>query len=100
MEKPALTGTWTLDVLVDDKQGVATFEIVEGEDGVLNGTYAGQLGSARITGSVRGADVEFGFDWHHGRVTYRGTHEGGMLSGTCTYGSVGTGTFEGGRAVN
>ena len=94
MEK-ILSGTWKLNVSVGDKSGPATFELVEEEDGTLSGTYTGMVGSARVSGNVTGVDVEFGFDWHHGKVRYKGTCIDGKLIGTCSYGTVGEGTFEG-----
>ena len=97
MKKRVLTGTWKLNVHVGDKRCVATFAFVEAKDGTLSGTYTGVVGSAKVSGTVQGADVEFGFDWHGGKVTYKGTCAGGKLSGTCTYGTAGSGTFEGAK---
>lgn len=92
-----LNGTWKLDVSLADAQGgTATFELTEGEGGVLTGTYSGAAGSAEVTGSVNGADVEFSFDSPAvGKVTYQGTFADGKLSGTCDYGMAGKGTFSG-----
>jgi hypothetical protein len=99
MRKINLSGTWKLNVIVGDQNGVATFQLVEGEDGTLSGTYTGRVGSsAKVSGIVKGPDVEFGFDWHAGNVTYKGRYSSGKLSGTCSYGTVGEGTFEGGKA--
>ncbi len=92
-----LSGTWKLNVNVGGKSGPATFELVEEEDGTLSGTYTGMVGSARVSGIAKGADVEFSFDWHHGKVKYKGTCIDGRLSGTCLYGTVGEGTFAGGK---
>ena len=97
-DKINLSGTWKLHARVGDKSGVATFELIEGEGGILSGTYSGQVGTARVSGTVHGADVEFRFDWHGGEVKYTGAYADGKLSGTCSYGAAGVGTFEGGRS--
>ena len=98
MARNILSGTWKLSVSVGDKSGVATFEFVEGEGGTLSGTYTGVVGSAKVSGTVEGDNVAFSFDWHAGKVKYKGTRVGDKLSGTCIYGTVGEGTFEGRRA--
>jgi polyisoprenoid-binding protein YceI len=94
-----LNGTWKLDVALADAQGgTATFELMEEEGGVLTGTYSGAAGSAPVTGTVNGADVEFSFDSSAvGKVTYQGTFADGKLSGTCDYGMAGKGTFSGSK---
>jgi hypothetical protein len=83
MKSDSLTGTWKLNVLVGDKSGVATFDFVHAEDGSLSGTYTGQVGSAAVTGTVRDNVVQFGFNWHGGKVKYDGVRSGDKLSGTC-----------------
>ncbi len=92
-----LSGTWKFSVTVGDKSGIATFELVEAEDGSLSGTYSGQLGNAQVRGAVDGDDVELWFDWHAGKVMYKGACGDGTMSGTCTYGSVGEGEFRGNK---
>lgn len=37
MREINLSGTWKLNVIVGDQNGVATFQLVEGEDGTLSG---------------------------------------------------------------
>jgi hypothetical protein len=94
-----LNGTWKLNVsIAGQAPGTATFELTEGEGGELTGTYAGAAGSANVTGMVSGADVEFSFDSQAGKVTYKGSYADGKLSGTCSYGMIGDGTFEGGKS--
>ena len=91
-----LNGTWKLNVTLSGQQGgTATFELVEGAGGALGGTYSGAAGTANITGTVDGANVEFSFDSQAGKVTYKGTVAGGKFAGTCNYGMIGEGTFEG-----
>ena len=94
-----LNGTWKLSVDVGGQTGVATFELKEGEGGVLTGTYTGIVGTQPVSGKVNGAEVEFGFDSPQaGKVTYVGTYADGKLSGKCSYAAVGAGTFEGTKA--
>ena len=95
-----LSGTWKLSVTVGDKSGVATFQLVEAEGDTLSGTYAGQLGSARVSGVTNGDDFEFWFDWHAGQVRYKGACVDDKMSGTCIYGSVGDGEFEGSKVAD
>jgi hypothetical protein len=90
-----LNGTWQLEVDLGGQGGTATFELVEGEGGTLTGTYTGVAGTAPVTGKVNGADVEFSFDAQMIKVTYTGTYADGKLSGKCSYGSMGQGTFAG-----
>jgi hypothetical protein len=91
-----LNGTWKLNVTLSGQQGgTATFELVEGAGGVLSGTYSGAAGTADIAGTVDGANVEFSFDSQAGKVTYIGSVTAGRFAGTCSYGMIGDGTFEG-----
>lgn len=91
-----LNGTWKLRVTLDGQEGgTATFVLTEGEGGALTGTYSGAAGQSDLTGTVNGQDVEFTFDSQAGTVVYKGKSAGKTLSGTCTYGMLGSGTFEG-----
>ncbi|MCZ6657845.1 MAG: hypothetical protein O7C67_11160 [Gammaproteobacteria bacterium] len=92
-----VNGTWKLNVMLGGQQaGTATFELMEGDGGALTGTYTGAVGSAAVTGSVNGAEVEFSFDSQAaGIVSYRGTVSGNKMEGSCDYGVAGEGTFEG-----
>jgi len=92
-----VNGTWVLTVDLGGGQGGdATFMLEEKEAGVLSGTYSGAVGSAEVSGTVTGNEVEFSFDSDQaGKVTYKGTITDGVMSGTCTYGALGEGTFEG-----
>lgn len=91
-----VNGTWSMDVDLGGQQGgTATFELEEGEGGTLTGTYSGALGNAAVSGTVNGMEVEFSFDSQAGKVTYKGTVSGNSMQGSCNYGMVGEGTFEG-----
>ncbi len=91
-----VNGTWSMNVDLGGQQGgTATFELEEGDGGTLTGTYSGALGNTAVSGTVNGMEVEFSFDSQAGKVTYKGTVSGNAMQGSCDYGMVGEGTFEG-----
>jgi hypothetical protein len=56
-----ITGTWSMTVETDMGSGSPTFVFKqEGEN--LSGTYTGQLGEAKVTGTLRGDVIEFWFE--------------------------------------
>ncbi len=73
-----VTGEWTFTVQTDQGGGtpVITFK-QEGEK--LTGKYAGQLGNADLTGTVKGSAIHFTFSidvqGQQAPVTYDGTVE-------------------------
>lgn len=92
----SVTGKWELTVDLSDGQGgTAAFDLEQAADGTLSGTYNGALGEQKIKGTVKGEKVEFSFDTDAGKVSYMGSVKDGKMSGECTYGSLGRGTFEG-----
>jgi hypothetical protein len=88
-----ISGKWTFQVVLDAGGGSPTFEFTQtGEK--LTGMYHGQLGDAKLTGTVKGDKVEFTFGGDAGTVKYSGTLEGDKkMKGTCEYGEAGAGTF-------
>ena len=93
-----VNGTWVLTVDLGGQGGDATFQLEEKEAGKLTGTYTGAVGSAEVTGTVNGNEVEFSFTADQvGKVSYKGTVDGDSMSGTCSYGQLGEGTFQGKR---
>src|SRR5579872_3219486 len=89
-----LTGTWTIDVMLDAGSGTATF-VFEQKGENLSGTYAGTFGKANVNGTVKGDRIEFSFDADQvGKVSYTGTMQGDKAAkGTVVYGQLGNGTF-------
>ena len=87
-----VSGTWTANVVLD--AGTATF-VFEQKGETLSGTYSGVLGQAKLTGTVKGDQVEWSFDsGQAGKVTYHGTLDGASkMKGTTEYGQLGKGTF-------
>ena len=92
-----VTGTWILSVdLGPGGGGDATFVLVQ-EGTEITGTYSGQTGDGiEVTGAVEDGVITFSFVSDlAGAVTYEGTIEDGTFKGTCFYGDLGDGTFEG-----
>jgi hypothetical protein len=90
-----ITGKWTFNVVLDAGGGSPTFEFEQKGD-KLTGMYHGQVGDAKLTGTVTGNKVEFSFSGQAGTVKYVGTLEGDTkIAGTCEYGELGNGKFTG-----
>ena len=88
-----VSGTWGFVVELDIGGGEPTFEFVQQGD-ILSGTYEGTFGTAPVTGTVRGNQIEFSFGDEGNEALYVGTIEGNTMSGTCDYGGVDEGTWE------
>jgi hypothetical protein len=91
-----VTGEWLFNVQTD--QGGGTPTITFKQDGEkLTGKYAGQLGSADLTGTVKGNAIHFTFTVDAGGqqapVTYDGTVEKNTMKGKLDIGGMVTGTF-------
>ncbi len=90
-----ITGKWTVNVTLSAGSGSPTFDFTQKGE-ALTGTYHGQFGEAKLTGTVKGDKVEFTFGSEAGSVKYSGTVDGAKMSGTCDYGeAAGQGTFTG-----
>ena len=89
-----ISGTWSANVVLDAGTGNATFVLKQTGD-TLAGSYSGALGEAKVTGSLKGDEVEWWFETEDaGKVVYRGKLEGASkIKGTVEYGSLGKGTF-------
>ena len=91
-----VTGEWTFTVQTD--QGGGTPTITFKQDGEkLTGTYAGQLGNADLTGTVKGNAIHFTFtidvQGQQAPVTYDGTVEKNTMKGKLDIGGMVNGTF-------
>ena len=93
-----VTGEWAFSVTTDQGAGnpVLTFK-QEGEK--LTGKYAGQLGAADLTGTVKGNVIHFAFtldvQGQQAPVTYDGTIEKNTMKGKMDIGGMVSGTFTG-----
>lgn len=94
----SVTGEWAFTVTTDQGAGnpVLTFK-QEGEK--LTGKYAGQLGAADLTGTVKGNVIHFTFtldvQGQQAPVTYDGTIEKNTMTGKMDIGGMVSGTFTG-----
>jgi hypothetical protein len=89
-----VTGTWSANVVLDAGNGTATFVLKQMGD-TLSGTYTGVLGEAKVTGTVKGDQVQWSFQNDQaGKIVYTGTLDGtSKIKGSCEYGALGKGTF-------
>ena len=93
-----VTGTWAMSV--ESAAGTGTPAVVLKQDGEkLTGRYSGQFGEAPLTGSLKGAAIEFSFDVSvQGtalHIVYTGTADASSMKGTVKLGDFGDGTFTG-----
>ena len=91
-----VTGEWAFTVTTD--QGACNPIITFKQDGEkLTGKYAGQLGNADLTGTVKGAAIHFTFtldvQGQQAPVTYDGTIEKNTMTGKMDIGGMVNGTF-------
>ncbi len=90
------SGTWQFTVELDVGGGTPTFVFVQDGD-TLSGTYQGTFGQAELEGTIVGAQIEFWFETQGIKAIYTGTLDGDTMSGTCDYGEVGSGAWDGER---
>ncbi len=92
-----ITGTWSFEVVTDAGSGTPKF-VFKQEGEKLTGTYSGQLGEAKVTGTVKGQEVTFSFDIG-AAVVYQGhiDESGKKITGNCDIAGQATGTFTGTR---
>jgi len=67
-----VTGAWTFHVDLGGQSGSPKFTFQQkGEE--LTGTYAGQLGDAKLKGTVKGDKIGFQFETQGANIVYTGT---------------------------
>lgn len=97
---PDVSGAWVLEVSTSAGSGSPTI-ILEQKGESLTGRYSGQLGEARLTGSIKGTAISFQFpaEVQGTRFTavYTGTVEKDRIKGTVQLGDAAAGTFTGTR---
>jgi hypothetical protein len=85
-----VSGTWQLTVETSQGTGNPT-AVLQQQGEQLTGTFNSQIfGEAKLTGSVKGNVIEFGFEGDAGgqkmKVSYKGTIEGPTaMKGTAVY---------------
>ena len=88
-----ISGKWTFEVVLDAGSGSPTFELTQAGE-TVTGMYHGQFGDAKVTGTVKGDNVELNFGGDAGSVKYSGTIVNAKsMKGTVDYGEAGKGTF-------
>lgn len=97
-DKPAdVAGTW--NIMLDIGGNTATPSVTFKQDGeTLTGIYHSQMvGEQKITGTIKGNDISFGFtasfDGKAVKVTYSGTVEKSTMKGKVAFGDLGEGAF-------
>ena len=100
-QKPAnVAGTWEMTVETNAGSGTPTFTFTQdGEK--LTGTYKGQFGEAKVTGTVKGNEVSWTFNVDAQGVAaemkYEGTVDKDTMKGKVDLGGLAEGTFTGKR---
>ena len=94
--KVDVTGKWAFNVETSAGAGQPNFTFKQdGEK--LTGKYAGQLGNADLTGTVKGSAIHFTFtldvQGQQAPVTYDGTVEKNTMKGKMDIGGMVNGTF-------
>ena len=98
--KVDVTGKWALEVKTE-AGGTTMPDVTLKQDGEkLTGHYSSQtLGEAEVTGTVKGQQIEFGFNAQVQafalQVRYTGTVDGNSMKGKISLGELGDGTFTG-----
>ncbi len=90
-----VSGSWEFTVETSQGSGTPSFEFKQ-EGETLSGTYSGQFGTAKLSGTVKGDQVEFTFEIPNldGKAHYKGTLDGPTrMKGDVEYGDVAKGTF-------
>ena len=92
-----ISGTWRAQVETDAGSGSPTF-VLKQDGEALTGSYAGALGEAKVTGSVKGDQVEIAFQVSPSGDAVKVVYSGKLLSdkklkGTVKMGELGSGTF-------
>ena len=92
-----ITGTWNAEVETDMGSGTPTFVFKQsGEE--LSGTYKGTFGEQKLTGTVKGDQVEFSFTIDAGgqsaKAVYKGKIEGSSINGSVEFGDLAKGKWK------
>jgi hypothetical protein len=89
-----VSGTWNAKVETDAGSGTPVFVLKQSGE-KLSGTYSGTLGEAKVSGSVKGADVVIEFEVQEMKILYTGTLDaaGQTMKGKVDLAGMATGTF-------
>jgi len=92
-----ISGKWEFNVQLDAGSGTPSFVFKQAGE-KLTGTYTGLMGSAELTGAVKGDHIEFSFEVtaqeQKGKVVYKGTIASDTeMKGEVDYAGLGKGTW-------
>ena len=89
-----ITGKWNANVQTDMGSGTPVFVLKQNAE-KLSGTYAGALGEAPVTGTVKGQDVTIEIEIQGAKVIYNGKldAEGRKMEGKVDLAGMASGTF-------
>jgi hypothetical protein len=88
-----ITGNWTFQVDLGGQGGSPKFTFQQKGE-TLTGTYTGQLGSAKLTGTVKGDDIVFHFESSDIKIAYQGKIlSPTTMKGQADYGGQAEGTW-------
>jgi hypothetical protein len=89
-----ITGKWNFEVTTDAGSGTPKF-VLKQDGEKLTGTYSGQLGEAKVTGTVKGNEVTIEFNVG-AAVIYIGKLDetGNRMTGSVDLAGQATGTFK------
>jgi hypothetical protein len=92
-----VSGKWDFQVNLDAASGNPTFTFKQDGE-TLTRTYAGQLGSAKVSGTVKGDRIDFSFEAEYSgdkiKAHYTGKIESpARMSGSVDYGGLAKGTW-------
>lgn len=89
-----ITGSWSFEVDLGGQSGTPKFTFQQKGE-ALTGTYSGQLGESKLTGTVKGNEVEFKFEISGGTVVYKGTIVSATeMKGAADYAGQAEGTWK------
>jgi len=96
-----ISGNWEFDVETAMGSGTPSFVFVQNGE-KLTGTYSGLFGKAELTGTVKGDQVDFQFNFEYdgqsGVAHYTGTIDSASkMKGKVQFGDIGEGTWTGTR---
>lgn len=96
-----VTGKWTFQVETDAGSGSPTFVFKQAGE-KLTGTYTGLFGTAELTGTVKGDEIEFSFEAgtadQKAKIVYKGKIESATkMNGSMEIPGMGSGTWTGAK---
>ena len=92
-----VSGKWNFQVNLDAGSGSPTFTFKQDGE-TLTGTYVGLLGSAKVSGAVKGDSIDFSFDAEYSGEKIKAHYTGKIqspakMSGSVEYGGLAKGTW-------